>query len=198
MAAPPLPLRFVMSAMRVEDLPPTEGEVAIVGRSNVGKSSLINALANRKELARTSKTPGRTQALNLFELGNGTTVVDLPGFGFANAPKRVRAAWGPMIEDYLLTRDHLGTVVVLVDAEIGPTPIDRTALDWLRSHELTIRIVASKYDKVKPSTRERRKREVAEGCGVAPGEIVWASSAKNLNIGELRNRLPGWARGEPR
>ncbi|MCU1453259.1 MAG: engB [Acidimicrobiales bacterium] len=198
MSVPPLQLRFVMSAMRVQDLPPTDGEVAIVGRSNVGKSSIINALANRKELARTSKTPGRTQALNLFDTSAGTTVVDLPGFGFANAPKRVRSTWPAMIEDYLLTRDRLGSVVVLIDAEIGPTPIDVTALDWLRSHELAVRVVANKYDKVKASKREKRKRELAEGCGLEPGEILWASAAKNLNIDELRRRLPLWAHPEGR
>src|SRR6478672_11629450 len=118
MATPPLPLRFVMSGTRVEDLPPTRGEVAIVGRSNVGKSSLINAVANRKGLAKVSKTPGRTQLLNLFELPDGTTVMDLPGYGFANAPASVRKTWPEMIDGYLLGREELHAVIVLVDAEV--------------------------------------------------------------------------------
>src|SRR6478735_3307127 len=145
MATPPLQLRFVMSATRVDDLPPTRGEVAIVGRSNVGKSSLINSIANRKGLAKVSKTPGRTQLLNLFVLPDGTSVLDLPGYGFANAPASVRATWPEMIEGYLLGRQNLRAVVALIDAEVGPTK-----------------------------------------------DVLWVSSAKNVNIDELRARIVGW------
>ena len=138
-ATPPLPLRFVMSGTRVEDLPPPRGEVAIVGRSNVGKSSLINSIANRKNLAKVSKTPGRTQLLNLFELPDGTSVMDLPGYGFANAPASVRAKWPEMIDGYLLGRRNLHAVVALIDAEVGPTKNDSQTLAWLRSHGLPSR-----------------------------------------------------------
>src|SRR6476661_5592708 len=136
MATPPLPLRFVMSGTRVEDLPPTRGEVAIVGRSNVGKSSVINAIANRNGLAKVSKTPGRTQLLNLFELTDGYTVLDLPGYGYAKVPTAVRATWPEMIEGYLLNREHLNTVVALVDAEVGPTKNDVSTIAWLRTEGL--------------------------------------------------------------
>ena len=115
---PPLQLEFVQSATDVAQLPPTTAEVAIVGRSNVGKSSLINAVANRKKLALVSNTPGRTRLLNLFALPNGRgTVMDLPGYGYAAASAKERAGWQRMIETYLLTRDPLDMVVVLVDGE---------------------------------------------------------------------------------
>lgn len=192
MSSPPLPLRFVRSASHVGELPPTRGEIAVVGRSNVGKSSLINALANRNALARVSKTPGRTQLLNLFELPDGTTVVDLPGYGFADAPAAVRARWPEMIEGYLLGRDGLHVVVVLVDAAVGPTRNDIETLAWLRSHDLPVVVVATKHDKVKPSKRDQRRRELAAGCLLDPGEVLWVSAAKHVNIDELRDRIRGW------
>lgn len=192
MATPPLQLRFVMSGTGVEGLPPTRGEVAIVGRSNVGKSSLINSIANRKGLAKVSKTPGRTQLLNLFELPDGTTVMDLPGYGFANAPASVRATWPEMIEGYLLGRKNLRAVIALIDAEVGPTKNDTQTLAWLRSHGLPVKVIATKHDKVKPSKRETRKKDLAEGCLLTPKDILWVSSAKGVNVDELRHRILEW------
>jgi GTP-binding protein len=187
-----LQLEFVMSATRAADLPPTKGEIAVVGRSNVGKSSLINALANRKALAKVSKTPGRTQLLNLFAFGDGTTLMDLPGYGFAKVPARVRATWGEMIEGYLLERDGLRTVMVLVDAEVGPTPIDVNTLEWLAANDLPVKVVATKHDKVKSSRRDRRRKELAEGCGLRPQDVLWVSASTGVNIPELRNRIVEW------
>ena len=189
MSTPPLQLRFVQSASHVDQLPPTRGEVAIVGRSNVGKSSLINALANRNGLAKVSKTPGRTQLLNLFELPDGTSVVDLPGYGFADVPAAVRARWPEMIDGYLLGREHLHAVIALVDASVGPTANDVETLAWLRSHDLPVHIVATKDDKVKPSKRGARRAELAAGCLVAPGEVLWASAAKKQGLDEVRARI---------
>ncbi|MDH4307270.1 MAG: ribosome biogenesis GTP-binding protein YihA/YsxC [Acidimicrobiia bacterium] len=102
-----LQLSFIQSADRVDRLPPSESEVAFVGRSNVGKSSLINALANHRQLAHVSKTPGRTRLLNLFEVRGAGTLMDLPGYGYAQAPPDMRARWQRMIEDYLLDRENL-------------------------------------------------------------------------------------------
>jgi GTP-binding protein len=187
-----LQLEFVTSATRAADLPPTKGEIAVVGRSNVGKSSLINALANRKALAKVSKTPGRTQLLNLFAFGDGTTLMDLPGYGFAKVPARVRATWGEMIEGYLLERDGLRTVMVLVDAEVGPTPIDVNTLEWLAANDLPVKVVATKHDKVKSSRRDRRRKELAEGCGLRPQDVLWVSASTGVNIPELRNRIVEW------
>jgi GTP-binding protein len=111
----PLALQFVTSATGLAGLPPSPAEVAVAGRSNVGKSSLLNALANRKALAHVSTTPGRTQLLNLFALPSGATVVDLPGYGFAAVPGRVKATWSAMIEGYLLGREPLRQLLLLVD-----------------------------------------------------------------------------------
>jgi GTP-binding protein len=192
----PLDLRFVQSASDVGQLPPAVAELAIVGRSNVGKSSLINALANRQGLAKVSKTPGRTQLLNLFELPDGTTIMDLPGYGFANAPAQVRARWPEMIEGYLLGRDHLHGVVVLIDAEVGPTAIDRETLEWLRGHGLPVRVVATKSDKVKPSRRGARRVELAERCTLDANEILWVSTSKRVNLDRLRALVLEWLHGD--
>jgi GTP-binding protein len=193
MSQAPLDLRFVTSADRWERLPPTGAEVAFLGRSNVGKSSLLNALANRKTLAHTSKTPGRTQLLNFFELDDsGTSVVDCPGYGYASVPKRVQATWQAMLEGYFVGREPLRMILVLVDGEIGPTKLDVQMLEWVRANELPFTVVASKHDKVKPSQRGKRMAELAEGCAVAPGDVVWVSAAKNTGIDTLRGRVRGW------
>jgi len=178
-----------VSATRLAQLPESPAEVAFVGRSNVGKSSLINALANRRQLARVSNTPGRTQLINLFELPGGATVVDLPGYGYAKAPGSVRGDWREMIEGYLLGRDELAMVYVLVDGEIGPTPLDAQMLDWLRAEGVPHTVVATKWDKVKSSKRQTRKLELAAGCQLEPGDIVYVSAAKNVNIDQLRDLI---------
>jgi GTP-binding protein len=188
----PLPLSFVTSADRLDRLPPTDAEVAVVGRSNVGKSSLLNALANRKNLAHTSKTPGRTRLLNCFEVAPGATLVDCPGYGYASAPKAMRASWQRMIEGYLLGREGLAMVLVLVDGEIGPTPLDTQLLAWLRAEGLPHTVVATKHDKVRSSHRDRRKRELAAGCDLEPGDVVWVSAEKGVGIDRLRGLVRLW------
>lgn len=189
---PPLPLRFVTSASRHDTLPETGAEIAFIGRSNVGKSSLINALANQKQLAKVSKTPGRTQLINLFALDDERTVVDLPGYGFANAPKAMRASWGAMIEDYLREREALTRILLLVDGEIGPTKLDVTMIEWLDHFDLPFAVIATKQDKVKSSQRQKRKRELAEGCGAEQRDVIWVSAAKNVNLDVLRERILQW------
>jgi GTP-binding protein len=202
----PLELHFVTSADRFDRLPPSRVEVAIVGRSNVGKSSLVNALSNRRNLARVSNTPGRTRLLNLFALGSGgggavergpdgaleATVMDLPGYGYAKASKSMRDDWAAMIENYLLERDELVMVVVLVDGEVGPTRLDTQMLDWLRANGLPHTVVATKHDKVKSSRRQRRKRDLAEGCDLEPGDVVWVSAAKGTGVDRLRGLVRTW------
>lgn len=190
--AAPLDLRFLLSAAELSQLPPTSAEVAVVGRSNVGKSSLVNALAHRRNLAHVSKTPGRTQLLNCYAVHERATLVDLPGYGFAAAPGRVRAGWQAMIEGYLLGREALEVTVVLVDGEVGPTRLDVQMLEWLRAHGLGHQVVATKHDKVKSSRRDKRKRELAEGCGLAPGQVVWASATTGVGIDRLRDLVRNW------
>lgn len=164
----------------------------MVGRSNVGKSSLLNALARRNKLAHVSKTPGRTQLLNLFRLPDGTTVVDCPGYGYAAVAKSMRAGWQAMIEGYLTGREELVKILVLVDGEVGPTKLDVQLLEWLRSEELPFVVIATKHDKVKSSQREKRKREVADGCGLDRSEVVWVSAAKNVGIDRLADLVREW------
>ena len=185
----PLQLRFVTSAKRHTDLPDSPGEVAFVGRSNVGKSSLINALANQRQLAKVSNTPGRTQLINQFVLPNGGTVVDLPGYGYAKVPGRERAGWQAMIEGYLLEREELELVFVLVDGEIGPTKLDVQMLDWLRASDVPHTVVATKLDKVKPSKLATRKRDLAKGCQLDQGDIIWVSAAKGTGIEQLTKHV---------
>jgi GTP-binding protein len=201
----PLRLAFVRSATRVEQLPASAAEVAFVGRSNVGKSALVNALANRKQLARVSNTPGRTQLINLFSVdadprgavtdgdgagrdggGLGATLVDLPGYGYAKAAKVTRRDWPEMIEGYLLDRAPLAMVFVLVDGAIGPTPLDVQMLDWLRHHGVPHSVVATKGDKVKSAKRAARRRDLAAGCMLEPGDVVWVSATKGDGIDALR------------
>jgi GTP-binding protein len=188
----PLPLRFLTSAARVEQLPDATVEIAVVGRSNVGKSSLVNALANRKDLAKTSKTPGATRLLNVFELGDpppGRWLVDLPGYGYAKVSATERRRWQQMIEGYLTKRPSLRRVLVLVDAEVGPTPLDVQTLEWLGYVGRPLRVVATKADKVGPSKRDARRRDLASRLGVGRADVAWVSAARGIGIAELRTEI---------
>ena len=188
----PLRLRFVASFARARDLPGTEVEIALVGRSNVGKSSLINAAANQRNLARTSKTPGATRLLNAFELGpegSGRWLVDLPGYGYARASKADRRAWAAMVEGYLVDRAPLRGVLHLIDGAIGPTASDLETQAWLAEIGLPVSYAATKADKVKPSAMARRRNELADKLGAAPGDVSWTSARTGTGITDLRTRI---------
>lgn len=189
----PLPLVFLAATVEAETLPDSRAEIAFLGRSNVGKSSLINALANQKNLARVSNTPGRTQVLASFRLeGTKGTLVDCPGYGFAKAPKATRESWLPMIEHYLREREELTMVLLLVDGEIGPTASDLHMLEWLRSNDLPITVVATKLDRVKSSRRHARQQEVAAKCQLEATDVVWVSSTDQDGIDRLRGLVREW------
>jgi GTP-binding protein len=198
-------MEFVMSADSVESLPPSAAEVAVVGRSNVGKSSLINAVAHRKKLAHVSNTPGRTRLLNLFTLVDNraqplmgadgrlsATIMDLPGYGYAATSKAMREDWRVMIEDYLLERDELTMIMVLVDGEVGPTKLDVQMLDWLRAKHLPHTVIATKHDKVKSSKRDRRRKDLAAGCQLEVRDPVWVSANTGVGIDRLRALMLSW------
>lgn len=188
--APPLPLRFVRSFADGADLPPTDAELALVGRSNVGKSSLLNALAARKGLAKTSKSPGATRLINGFEVGvegSRRWLIDLPGYGFAKVAKHEQAKWASMVDGYLRDRDSLVGVLHLIDGEIGPTPLDLDTVAWLHDIDLPITFVATKADKVRPSKSKKRRTELTGKLGVERGDIAWVSADKGTGIPELRS-----------
>jgi len=148
---------FIKSAVKPKDFPPPElPEVAFVGRSNVGKSSLINVLAGRKALVRTSSTPGRTQLINFFDINGILTLVDLPGYGYAKAPPDVRKQWGPMIETYLAKRENLKTVVLILDIRRIPSGGDLDMLGWLERYNIPPIIVLTKCDKLSKTERAKQ------------------------------------------
>jgi GTP-binding protein len=135
-------------------------QVAFVGRSNVGKSSLLNVLVNRKRMAHVSRTPGRTQLVNFFIVNGNIRLVDLPGYGFAKAPKEVKVQWDQMITGYLLKNRDLKLVVTLFDMRRDPTPEDETLLDWLKHYEIPFMAVLTKADKLNRSDQAQKKRQM--------------------------------------
>lgn len=185
-----IPAEFLKGVVSLEGLPPADRvEVCLAGRSNVGKSSLINALTGRKGLARTSNTPGRTQEINFFTLGESRYLVDLPGYGFANAPKSAVDRWQRLVRAYLSGRATLRRAFVLIDARHGVMPVDHTIMELLDSAAVTFQIVLTKADKLKVADRERvldQVRDSARRHTAAYPELVITSSAKGIGIPELR------------
>ena len=181
--------RFLVSAVDARQLGTCHAEVALVGRSNVGKSSLLNALTGQAHLARISRTPGRTRLINVFTAGQDRWIVDLPGYGYAAGPRAESDAWRAMVEGYLLGRPTLRAVFVLIDAEVGPTRLDLQMIDWLRHVRMPLRVAATKADQVKPGRQAARRREVAAALGLGPDAVAWISSRKGSGLPELRNEL---------
>lgn len=152
--------KFVTSATRPSQYPLGElPEIAFAGRSNVGKSSLINTLVNRKRLVRTSRTPGRTQLINFFSINDRLMLVDLPGYGYAKVPDRVRKKWRPMIEAYLTRREVLKGVILLLDTRRVPDERERLFVAWLNSHGQPVIPVLTKSDKLSKSARNRQREK---------------------------------------
>ena len=182
--------RFVAAAGSAASLPPMKGtEIALAGRSNVGKSSLINALTGRKALARTSHTPGRTQELIFFTRGEGLTLVDMPGYGYAAAAKTKIAAWAELIHAYLRGRANLARVYVLVDARHGLKDTDAPTLDALGEVAVSHQIVLTKCDELKPAELAKRIGEVQGALAEHPAAFptVLATSVHDgTGIAELR------------
>jgi len=160
---PPNPFaeaRFLISAAQLSQLPDADRpELAFAGRSNAGKSSALNRLCGRRQLARVSKTPGRTQLLNFFELPQGR-LVDLPGYGFAKAPRNLREGWGELIEGYLASRECLRGLALVMDARHPLTGFDRMMLGWAQAEQLPCHLLLTKADKLRPSEQRRTLREV--------------------------------------
>lgn len=167
--------------------PPGPPEVAFVGRSNVGKSSAINALTGRKRLAFTSKTPGRTQTINFFDLGDGRRLVDLPGYGFAKVPKPMRAQWEALVSGYLSAERPIVGVVVVMDARHPLTPLDRQLLGWLG--ETRVLLLLSKADKL---TRAEQASTLKEVSALTTAQAWLFSSVTRQGVEECRDLLERW------
>ncbi|MBN2009703.1 YihA family ribosome biogenesis GTP-binding protein [candidate division KSB1 bacterium] len=152
--------KFVVSVASMQQLPSTAlPEIAFAGRSNVGKSSLLNCLLNRKKLALTSSTPGKTRLINYFEINQQLHFVDLPGYGFAKVPANERARWKQLIEQYMTSSPHLKGIIQLIDSRHGPTPLDKEMIEWLTYLQKPTLIVATKSDKLSNS---RLQRQISE------------------------------------
>ena len=153
-------------------------EIAFAGKSNVGKSSLINALMNRKSLARTSSQPGKTQTINFYNINSAMYLVDLPGYGYAKVSESERAKWGKMIENYLHKSKQLKAVFLLIDIRHTPGANDKTMYDWIVYQGYQPIIIATKLDKLKRSQVQKALKEERTGLGLAPGDIVIPFSAQ--------------------
>jgi GTP-binding protein len=170
-------VRLVRTTADPDDHPsPPRPEIAFVGRSNVGKSSLLNALCRNRRLARVSRTPGKTQTINYFDVGGTCYFVDLPGYGYAEVPEGVRRAWGPMIEGYLERSPRLAGVVSLVDGRHDPTALDRRMIAWLAARGIPTLVVLTKADRVPRGRRRARLEATAEALGLDAEQIVWFSA----------------------
>ncbi len=185
--------RFIHAAQRLDQLlPPTGPEIAFAGRSNVGKSSLLNALTGRHALARISVTPGRTRQLNFFDLAGRLILVDMPGYGFAQAPKDVKADWQGLMFDYLRGRPTLRRVLLLLDARIVVKPSDSSVMDLLDRAAVTFQLVLTKADGVKPTAlaaKEEEARGLARAHSAAYPEVITTSSETGSGIPALRAAL---------
>ncbi len=195
---------FIKSATRPAHYPEESlPEIAFAGRSNVGKSSLINILVNRKNLVRTSNTPGRTQLINFFRINDAFTFVDLPGYGFAKVPLAIKKEWGPMMQTYLSRRENLRVVVLILDIRRIPSEEDLQMLQWLQSNGIPPLIVVTKCDKLSKSQRARQVAVIARQIGMEPGALslfsalsregvegVWGKIELLLNEGKEASDIP--------
>jgi GTP-binding protein len=189
------PIEFLKSAPELKFLPdPDVPEIAFAGRSNVGKSSLLNALANRNGLARTSNTPGRTQELNVFDVGQPLQLrlIDMPGYGFAKAPKDLMKRWRRLVNDYLRGRAVLKRALVLIDARHGLKEVDGDVMDMLDAAAVSYHLVLTKADKVKPTELAKTAAATADEARKRPAAhpaIFTTSSETGSGIAELRTAI---------
>ena len=189
------PIEFLKSAPGLQFLPDaTVPEIAFAGRSNVGKSSLLNALTNRNKLARTSNTPGRTQEINFFDVGKPIQLrlVDMPGYGFAEAPKDMVKRWRFLINDYLRGRQVLKRALVLVDSRHGLKPVDEDVMSMLDAAAVSYHLILTKADKVKPTALDALLQQTAKQAAKHPAShphIFTTSSETGSGIAELRTAI---------
>jgi GTP-binding protein len=181
---------FIKGALKRLDYPEESlPEVAFAGKSNVGKSSLINTLVNRKNLVRTSSSPGRTQMLNFFRINNQINFVDFPGYGFAKVPVSVRAQWKPMVEDYLKYRKTLKMVIILLDARRAPSADDATLVRWLEAFDIPFLIVLTKSDKISKNKCSTQQKIIKDFLLLKDEEIICFSAVNKMGRQEILKRI---------
>jgi GTP-binding protein len=181
---------FITSAVKPSQYPPADlPEIAFAGRSNVGKSSLINKLVNRRRLVKTSSTPGRTQLINFFLINQRFRFVDLPGYGYAKVPAGVRRQWGAMIETYLTRRPCLRGLVLIVDIRRTPGRQEDDLLHWLDHHGIACRVVATKADKLSRNKQIRPLRAVAARLGIANEALTLFSAKSGLGLAAVWGQI---------
>lgn len=182
---------FATSAAAKHQFPTNEWpEVAIVGRSNVGKSSLINTLCEQKNLARVSKTPGRTQLVNFFDIEHKAYLVDLPGYGYADVPASVQKTWDNMMHDYLGFREQLLGLLLLLDIRREtPSPHDRMMIDWIRERELPVLVVLTKTDKIGKNDAYNHMHKLAKALEIPAKNFIRTSTLSKCGIKELAQAL---------
>ncbi|OGS19968.1 MAG: hypothetical protein A2252_01600 [Elusimicrobia bacterium RIFOXYA2_FULL_39_19] len=181
--------KFHMSVDSPQKLAESMAEVAFVGRSNVGKSSLLNALCGQKALANVSKIPGRTRTINVFAVKSGKWIVDLPGYGFAAVSKDEKHSWQSMLEHYLSSRESLKAVIVLVDAYVGATKLDHQMTQWLNSIDVPYMVVANKADRVSQAQHELLQKSLSLELKVIPDALLLASAKTGAGIGDLQDAV---------
>jgi len=183
--------RYELTAVKPDQYPDGDlPEIAFVGRSNVGKSSIINALLNRKGLARVSAEPGKTRGINFYNIDDTLYFVDLPGYGFAKVSKEEKASWGEMIETYLNTRKQLTAVIMLVDIRHAPTADDRMMYDWISERGLSHMVIASKADKISRGQIQGRLSEIRKILGLkADVNLIAYSSETREGTDRIWNEL---------
>ncbi|MNW56478.1 putative GTP-binding protein EngB [compost metagenome] len=182
---------FVISAVGPKQYPDDAlPEIALAGRSNVGKSSLINRMINRKNLARTSSTPGKTQHLNYYRINDAVYFVDFPGYGYAKVSKSQRQVWGAMIEKYLLERETLKLVLLVIDLRHPPSKDDELMYDWLKHYDLPVCVVATKADKIPKSRWQKHVKMIKDALVMRPQDhFVMFSSEEGIGKDELWNYI---------
>lgn len=171
---------FIISAVKREQYPiDNRVEIAFVGRSNVGKSSIINALTNRRKLAKTSQTPGKTRLINFFLINNDFYLVDLPGYGYAKVSKKEQESWGRTIERYIVDREQLKRVVLLVDSRHKPTSDDIKMLEWIKHYQYNYVVIATKSDKLSNNELRKSEKVIKEALGLSKEDKFYFYSSLN-------------------
>lgn len=185
--------RFVLGAHELTQLPPDEGrEIAVAGRSNVGKSSVINTITGKAGLARTSKTPGRTRQLNCYAIDPRHRLIDLPGYGYARVPEKVRRHWGNILQAYFSRRRSLCGLFLIMDVRHPLRPYDTQMLDWCRSARLPVHIILNKADKLSRGAADRVLQSVRKELADGTPSVQLFSASKKAGVKEARERLAGW------